>query len=248
MRTKRYIPCSGLAFGDREDMEMLHVYAKKGWVFQKYKLGCYVLHKEEPIDLIFSYDMQKVKKDEIEEYISIYEHAGWKLVDRASEISFFCAPRGTINPHSDQATRNQQFRMYFLIGLTLFVIGLVIIASCFLIPNAGEANIAGLGGAFIGGGGMLSIGCYARMKGKRIRTDFTKFRANGVIALIGILILGVSCFVGFVKNEHGMEAFEVFIAGMGIVLLVQGVAGCKRSIEYVRWKKEVQLQEENEHD
>lgn len=62
MKNKKYIICSGLAFADQEDMEMLHQYALDGWIFKEFKGICYVLYKEEPQDLIFSYDMQKVKK------------------------------------------------------------------------------------------------------------------------------------------------------------------------------------------
>lgn len=248
MRNKRYISCSGLAFGDSEDMEMLHVYAKKGWVFREFKLGSYVLHKEEPVDLIFNYDMQKLKKDEISEYLMIFECSGWKYVDHSSEIYFFCAPSGTVNPHSDQTTRDQQFRTPFFAGLILALIGGLILAICLIVSFTWRVNLAALGGGLIGFGGFLAIGCYARMSGKRIRTDFTKVRANMVFLLLGLSIFGISSYVGLVKNTGEIELFEVVVAISGIMLFIVGVFGCRRSIEYVRWKKEIQFQEEIKYD
>lgn len=32
MKKRKRIMCSGLAFGDKEDMEMLHKYALEGWI------------------------------------------------------------------------------------------------------------------------------------------------------------------------------------------------------------------------
>ena len=39
MGNKKYIMCSGLAFADEEDMEMLHEYAKEGWIFERLRFG-----------------------------------------------------------------------------------------------------------------------------------------------------------------------------------------------------------------
>lgn len=65
MKNKKYITCSGLAFSDNEDMETLRMYAKKGWIFKEMKYGIfYVLHKEEPMDIIFSYDIQKIQEED----------------------------------------------------------------------------------------------------------------------------------------------------------------------------------------
>lgn len=248
MRTKKYILCSGLAFGDYEDMEMLHIYAKKGWIFREFKLGAYVLHKEEPMDVIFNYDLQKLKKEDISEYLMIYERSGWKLVDHSSEYYFFVAPNGTVNLHTDQMTRDQQFRTAFFMGLIAFLLGVLLQIICLMVSTAWRVNLAAIGGALIGSGGFLAVGCYARMKGKRIRADFTKVRANIVILLLGISIFGISVYTGFLKNSGRISMLEIMVAFAGIILFMVGVLGCKRSLEYKRWKKEVQFQEEMKHD
>lgn len=64
MGNKKYIMCSGLAFADEEDMEMLHEYAKEGWIFERLRFGVlYELHRKQPQNRIYSYDSNAVKKE-----------------------------------------------------------------------------------------------------------------------------------------------------------------------------------------
>ena len=63
MKQRKWLACSGLAFDDKEDMEILHKYALKGWIFREYRYGFYILHKEEPQNLVFGYDIKKLKKN-----------------------------------------------------------------------------------------------------------------------------------------------------------------------------------------
>ena len=46
MKDRKRVMCGGLAFSDCEDMEMLHQYAKEGWVFEKFRGMCYILQKK----------------------------------------------------------------------------------------------------------------------------------------------------------------------------------------------------------
>ena len=74
MKDRKRVMCGGLAFSDCEDMVMLHQYAKEGWVFEKFRGMCYILQKQEPVNRIFSYDMQKLKEDEKEAYFQLLFH------------------------------------------------------------------------------------------------------------------------------------------------------------------------------
>ena len=55
MQNKKYIMCSGLAFADEEDMEMLHEYAKVGWIFERLRFGVlYELQRKQPQNRLYS--------------------------------------------------------------------------------------------------------------------------------------------------------------------------------------------------
>lgn len=95
-RKTKQILCGGLAFCGEEEMEMLHAYALDGWIFRKFSGLSYVLYKEEPQDLIFSYDLNKVKKEDAQEYLDLFAAAGWEQITcNSSSTWFFMAKQGT---------------------------------------------------------------------------------------------------------------------------------------------------------
>ena len=92
MKDRKRVMCGGLAFSDCEDMEMLHQYAKEGWVFEEFRGMCYILQKQEPVNRIFSYDMQKLKEDEKEAYFQLFENSGWHIINpEGKDVYFFWA-------------------------------------------------------------------------------------------------------------------------------------------------------------
>lgn len=187
MKNKKYILCSGLAFADQEDMDMLHRYALDGWIFKEFRGLCYVLYKEEPQDLIFSYDMQKVKKAEKEDYLRIFEEAGWHMIPcKDDSIHFFYAKNGTVALHSNAETRSEQFKVPFYASLIITIIGIILLISSIkmMLPNI----FAGIGGGCIGGGGILLIGSYLRLQHKRWRVHLTFIQAIK-LAILGALLM-----------------------------------------------------------
>lgn len=187
MKNKKYIMCSGLAFADQEDMDMLHRYALDGWIFKEFRGLCYVLYKDEPQDLIFSYDIQKVKKAELDDYQRIFEEGGWHMIPcKDDSIHFFYAKAGTVPLHSNPTTRSEQFKIPFYASLAITIIGIILlIASINLtIPSV----FAGIGGGCIGGGGILLIGSYLRLHHKRLRVHLTFMQAVKV-TILGVLLM-----------------------------------------------------------
>ena len=188
MKNKKYIICSGLAFADQEDMEMLHQYALDGWIFKEFKGICYVLYKEEPQDLIFSYDMQKVKKEEQEDYLRIFEEAGWEMIPcKDNTLHFFCAKNGTVALHSNSETRSEQFKTVFYVSLIFTLIGIILFIGSIkmMLPNV----FAGIGGGCMGGGGVLLAGSYLRLQHKRWIFYLTFTQAVKVLVVGALLIL-----------------------------------------------------------
>lgn len=116
MGNKKYIMCSGLAFADEEDMEMLHEYAKEGWIFERLRFGVlYELQRKQPQNRIYSYDSNAVKKKDKDDYLAMFEESGWHLVGQWSrDIRFFWAEAGTPALHSDAKVLGNQYRGLFL--------------------------------------------------------------------------------------------------------------------------------------
>ena len=111
MKDRKRVMCGGLAFSDCEDMEMLHQYAKEGWVFEKFRGMCYILQKQEPVNRIFSYDMQKLKEDEKEAYFQLFENSGWHIINpEGKDVYFFWAEEGCVPLHSEVETRMEGYR------------------------------------------------------------------------------------------------------------------------------------------
>ncbi len=96
----KYVMIGGVAFSEEADMEKLSNYAKQGWILEGIKGGFfYKLRKDEPQDIIYSLDYQS---DANEEYLSIFEEAGWEhVVSSGNVIHIFSAKAGTKPIYSD---------------------------------------------------------------------------------------------------------------------------------------------------
>ncbi len=107
MRTKKRVPCLGLAFFEDFEMNRLAKYAKKGWLLKRFSFTDYILTKSEPMDLVYSLDYQK---DTCEDYFRLFEDAGWNYVCSAGcEIHIFSAVPGTNPIYTDRATHQDKY-------------------------------------------------------------------------------------------------------------------------------------------
>ncbi|MCZ8495037.1 DUF2812 domain-containing protein [Priestia megaterium] len=102
MKETKYILSGGTAFAEKEDLQKLSDYAKKGWLLDRMVFFGYELKKGEPQDLIYSLDFQKHADDE---YFMLFEEAGWQHVCTTGHAThIFSAPRGTKPIYSDIET------------------------------------------------------------------------------------------------------------------------------------------------
>lgn len=69
----------GLAFSEEKDMKRLSDMACKGWVLDSFAFMGYKLRKAEPQNLIYSLDYRAVNDDSMDEYLDIFENAGWSM-------------------------------------------------------------------------------------------------------------------------------------------------------------------------
>jgi hypothetical protein len=106
----KYKPSMGLAFNEENEMKMLGEMAKQGWKFYSYRWLGYKFKKAEPEDLIYCVDFHKVKKDEREQYFSLFEAAGWNHVCSAENAyHYFSALPGTKPIYTDKETLSEKY-------------------------------------------------------------------------------------------------------------------------------------------
>ncbi|MGX8834550.1 DUF2812 domain-containing protein [Amedibacillus sp. YH-ame6] len=235
MKNRKYIFCSGLAFSDNKDMNMLHEYALDGWIFRKLKfLVFYELHKEEPQDLIFSYDIQKVKKEEKEDYLAFFEEGGWSLVGKwQNGLNFFVAPTGTIPLHSEVATRSEQYRTSFFVSIVCIALGLL---CAYLTTTTRSIWFAAGAGGLLAGGITMAIACYLRVKGKQGNMNVRSYGYYAVQLLFGIGFL--ICYV----LMWDKDIFMLFVLVVALWFIIGSLHG------FYRVGKEKQMKERVHHD
>lgn len=194
-KTRKKVGCNGLAFGDQEDMEMLHQYALEGWIFREYKGVSYILYKEDPQDLIFSYDFCKVPPQEEEEYLDVFRQAGWEPLACSSKgVHFFCAKNGTVPVHTDADIQAQQFSSTFKWALVATIVAIIVLIGSTLVSPAAQwalvvrLIVIALAAGAAGGCGMCAFGCFLRTRKARFAPRI-RF-GSGVLGLvIGIVLL-----------------------------------------------------------
>ena len=230
MRNRRYILCSGLAFADEEDMQMLHEYAENGWIFKELRFGMvYVLYREEPQDLVFSYDLRKVKKEDKDDYLAIFEEAGWKSIPKWNQDThFFYAKKGTVPLHSEEDTRNEQYRPTLISALMILLVGIVLLVLALCLHLEYLAPVAG---ACIGGGGLMCIGCYLRVKGKRLNLNPNTYAYQLLKLVIGLGLLSM-----FFKVEQKIDLYYLLLIVIVLWLIFGSIYGCYRAYLHKRRK------------
>lgn len=107
MFNTKYIMSNGLAFAENEEMKMLSLYAKKGWILYKFGILGYKLKKSRPQQLQYSLDY-RINPDK--EYFLYFNTAGWSHVCSAGNgIHIFSAQEGTKPIYTDNDTELEKY-------------------------------------------------------------------------------------------------------------------------------------------
>ncbi|MCY7825612.1 DUF2812 domain-containing protein [Bacillus spizizenii] len=124
MKRKKYMMSEGLAFSEEKDMKRLSDMACKGWVLDSFAFMGYKLRKAEPQNLIYSLDYRAVNDDSMDEYLDIFENAGWEQVCSEYTTHIFAAAPGTKPIYSDRSTLIDKYKQseYTLRYITLFML------------------------------------------------------------------------------------------------------------------------------
>ncbi|MCY8599354.1 DUF2812 domain-containing protein [Bacillus spizizenii] len=146
MKQKKYMMSEGLAFSEENDMKRLSDMASKGWVLDSFAFMGYKLRKAEPRKSIYSLDYRAVNDDSIDEYLEIFENAGWEHVCSEYTTHIFAAAPGTKPIYSDRSTMIDKYKQseYTLRYITSFMLCLTavftVIRSMFISAEASILN------------------------------------------------------------------------------------------------------------
>jgi hypothetical protein len=99
----------------QEDKEIkwLESMSAKGWHLQDVRIIKYIFLKGDPENILYRLDHRILKNNEVEDYIQIFEDAGWKNVARANHWFYFSADAETVAGNdifSDNQSRIQKYR------------------------------------------------------------------------------------------------------------------------------------------
>lgn len=108
MGETKYIASSGIAFSEETDLKTLRKYAAKGWNVKRFKRMGYELEKSTPEDVIFSIDIRLLEDGELEEYMEMFEMAGWTHVCSDHSTHLFKAKPGTKPIYTDIDSKKEK--------------------------------------------------------------------------------------------------------------------------------------------
>lgn len=109
---------------DKEEI-WLREMAQKGWILESYTFLIYNFYKSETKDYIYKIDYKSIKNSDMDEYLQIFEDAGWEHVTRClnwhyfrSEADKFLLP----DIYSDTNSKIEKYKrvLWLIMPLTIF--------------------------------------------------------------------------------------------------------------------------------
>lgn len=131
---KKYLLCKGLAFYAELESKRLEKELAQGWEIEAINwLGYYRLKKVGPEESQMVIDFYPGKKSDVDEYVELYEMAGWKKVTSYRKRYYvFKADKNQESVYTDEesfAFRIKKEQSWFMMnGLLVFLIGLLFVS------------------------------------------------------------------------------------------------------------------------
>ena len=210
-------------------------------MFEEFRGMCYILQKQEPVNRIFSYDMQKLKEDEKEAYFQLFENSGWHIINpEGKDVYFFWAEEGCVPLHSEVETRMEGYRSTLHIFAGALVIGCLCLLSLLWIESSVVSMILLMTGSILGAVGLLMVvGIMLRMKRRRLRIVNLTFRKGAVMFVSGAGMLFASGF-DWAADIHSLLLI------LGTVCTIEGFLWMCFQYRQFRDKKEIQIKKKDE--
>ncbi|MGF2189653.1 DUF2812 domain-containing protein [Vagococcus fluvialis] len=131
IKEKKYVISKGLAFYAEMESQRLEKELADGWLMDKINwLGFYRLKKVKPEEAQIVIDFYPGKKNEIDEYLDIYEAAGWeKVTSYRNRYFVFKSDVGTEEVYTDEesyASRLKKEKLWMILNsFYFFIFGLI---------------------------------------------------------------------------------------------------------------------------
>ncbi|EJS62801.1 DUF2812 domain-containing protein [Bacillus cereus] len=133
MEKTKYIMSNGIAFSEEKDLKKLRKHAAKGWIVKRFKRMGYELEKGVAEDVIFSLDIRELGENELEEYIEMFELAGWEYICSSHNMHLFKAKPGTKPIYTDKETKQEKInnlrkpvKITVAISMALFIVSYIV--------------------------------------------------------------------------------------------------------------------------
>ncbi|RWZ60602.1 DUF2812 domain-containing protein [Halobacillus fulvus] len=133
------------AWQDQAEEKWLTDMAEQGLLFSKYQFGLYTFHKSEPADYVYKLDYKASSDQDFEEYVTIFEDAGWEHVDRFHGWHYFRKLKSISEEepaiYSDHSSESQKYKslVNFLIPIFLMTVAIFL---TIIVPNSHSAIVS----------------------------------------------------------------------------------------------------------
>jgi len=112
-------------WNEDEEKAFLEEMAMKGYRLVKVGFGQYIFEEDEPRKLIYQFDFKGLGKMTEDEYLQLYEDAGWQFISRFGNWYYFAHERCAAEPDLSLFNNNQSKRAkYRRLLLFLIIVGL----------------------------------------------------------------------------------------------------------------------------
>ncbi|MGV3464273.1 MAG: DUF2812 domain-containing protein [Heyndrickxia sp.] len=130
------------AWQDDQENKWLEKMAEEGWKLIKYNFLVYTFAKMEPKKYIYKTDFKNNQNHDLQEYLALFEDAGWEHVTQYAGWHYFRTEPGkakTPDIYSDSNSKMEMFRrlLWFLL---MPLMGIIIIA-CTIVFNDSFSQI-----------------------------------------------------------------------------------------------------------
>lgn len=109
------------AWQEEKEAAWLHDMSKEGWHLTEVGFFKYMFQKGSPFDYTYRFDFKVLKKEDMENYISIFEDAGWKYIDSTGSWHYFKTEgKRDVEPelYNDNRSKMEKYkRLLFFLGI-----------------------------------------------------------------------------------------------------------------------------------
>jgi len=144
MRQRKYISSGGLAFSEKEDMRKLAKQAAKGWHLQDFAFMGYRLVRGEPKQVQYMIDYRTLDEAEEQEYLEMFEHAGWTRVCSSYGMYIFEASTDVAPIYTDVDTKQDKLRRATSFIPKMALVTTILTIITYLINNIIDSRVAAI--------------------------------------------------------------------------------------------------------